>query len=69
VDVREPPVVASSSLVAGAINLTRSFLQVQADLESPTHRADLAQGYRLVLYCRSGARWALVAKDAPKHGN
>jgi rhodanese-related sulfurtransferase len=68
VDVREPPEVASSGLVAGAINVPRGLLEFQADPESPTYRAELAQGHRLVLYCGSGARSALAAKTLQDMG-
>ena len=41
VDVREPPEVASSGLVDGAINVPRGLLEFQADPESPTHRGSI----------------------------
>ena len=68
VDLREPPEVANSGLVNGAINVPRGLLEFQADPDSPTHRAELSQGRRLVLYCGSGARSALAAKTLQDMG-
>ncbi len=68
VDLREPPEIANSGLVDGAINVPRGLLEFQADPDSPTHRAELAQGRRLVLYCGSGARSALAAKTLQDMG-
>ena len=68
VDLREPPEVANSGLVDGAINVPRGVLEFQADPDSPTHRAELSQGRRLVLYCGSGARSALAAKTLQDMG-
>ena len=62
VDVREPAELASSGTVKGAVNVPRGLLEFQADPESPTHRTELSQAARLVLYCGSGARSALAAK-------
>ena len=65
-DVREPPEIAGSGLVDGAINVPRGLLEFQADPDSPTHRAELSEGRRLVIYCGSGARSALAAKRCRK---
>lgn len=62
VDVREPAELANSGTVKGAVNVPRGLLEFQADPESPTHRTELSQAARLVLYCGSGARSALAAK-------
>ena len=68
VDLREPPEVAISGLVDGALNVPRGLLEFQADPDSPAHKAELSQGRRLVLYCGSGARSALAAKTLQDMG-
>lgn len=68
VDVREPPEVQNAGLVDGAINVPRGLLEFQVDPDSPTHKAELSEGRRLVLYCGSGARSALAAKTLQDMG-
>lgn len=68
VDIREPGEVVKSGLVAGAVHVPRGLLEFQADPESPTHNAKLADRSRLVLYCGSGARSALAAKSLKDMG-
>lgn len=63
VDVRESEEVAKTGRIAGAIHVPRGFLEFQADPASPTHKAELGGGRRLVLYCASGNRSALAAKS------
>ena len=67
-DVREPPEVASSGLIDGAVNVPRGLLEFQADPDSPTHRAELSERRRIVIYCGSGARSALAAKTLQEMG-
>ena len=62
VDVREGEELAKTGKIAGAVHVPRGFLEFQADPASPTHRAELGGGKRLVLYCGSGNRSALAAK-------
>ncbi|MFC6046936.1 rhodanese-like domain-containing protein, partial [Methylobacterium hispanicum] len=62
VDVREGEELAKTGRIAGAVHVPRGFLEFQADPESPTHKAELGGGRRLVLYCASGNRSALAAK-------
>ena len=68
VDIREPGEVVKSGLVAGAVHVPRGLLEFQADPESPTHNAKLADRSRLVIYCGSGARSALAAKSLKDMG-
>lgn len=68
VDVREPPEVENTGLVNGAIAVPRGLLEFQVDPNSPTHKAELSEGRRLVLYCGSGARSALAAKTLQDMG-
>ncbi|WP_457107651.1 rhodanese-like domain-containing protein [Methylobacterium sp. P5_C11] len=62
VDVREGEELAKTGRIAGAVHVPRGVLEFQADPASPTHRAELGGGKRLVLYCGSGNRSALAAK-------
>ena len=43
-------------------------LEFQADPTSPSHKAELGGGKRLVLYCGSGSRSALAAKTLKEMG-
>ena len=68
VDVREGEELAKTGRIAGAVHVPRGFLEFQADPESPTHKAELGDGRRLVLYCGSGNRSALAAKTLKDMG-
>ncbi|MGH1589377.1 rhodanese-like domain-containing protein [Methylobacterium phyllosphaerae] len=62
VDVREGEELAKTGRIAGAVHVPRGVLEFQADPASPSHKAELGSGRRLVLYCASGNRSALSAK-------
>ncbi len=68
VDVREGEGLAKTGRIAGAVHVPRGFLEFQADPKSPTHKAELGDGRRLVLYCGSGNRSALAAKTLKDMG-
>lgn len=68
VDVREPGELAASGKIKGAVHVPRGLLEFQADPESPSHKTELANADRLVLYCGSGARSALAAKTLQDMG-
>jgi len=61
-DVREGAEVAQSGVIPGALHVSRSFLEFQADPESPMHNPALDRGKRVVVYCASGGRSTLAAK-------
>ncbi|KAA0121868.1 rhodanese-like domain-containing protein [Methylobacterium sp. P1-11] len=63
VDVREGEELAKTGRIAGAVHVPRGFREFQADPASPTHRAELGGGKRLLLYCGSGNRSAVAAKS------
>lgn len=67
VDVREGGEWQQGHL-PGAVHAPRGFLEFIADPESPMHKAELASGKRLVLYCASGGRSALAAKTLKDMG-
>ncbi|EIZ84820.1 MAG: sulfurtransferase [Cupriavidus sp.] len=62
VDVREGEELSKTGKIAAAVHVPRGFLEFQADPSSPTHRAELGGGKKLLLYCGSGNRSALAAK-------
>lgn len=62
VDVRESEELAKTGRITGAVHVPRGVLEFQVDPASPTHKAELGGGRRLVLYCASGNRSALAAK-------
>jgi rhodanese-related sulfurtransferase len=62
VDVREPPEVEKSGKVAGAVNISRSFLEFRADPDSPSHDKNFSKDKNVIVYCGSGGRSALSGK-------
>ena len=62
VDVREPPEVEQTGKVAGAVNVSRSFLEFRADPDSPSHDKNFAKNKNVIVYCGSGGRAALSGK-------
>jgi rhodanese-related sulfurtransferase len=68
VDVREGEELRKTGKVQGAVHVPRGFLEFQADPTSPSHKAELGGGKRLVLYCGSGSRSALAAKTLKEMG-
>lgn len=67
VDVREGHEWAQGHL-PGALHAPRGFLEFLADPESPAHKAELASGRPLVIYCASGGRSALAAQRLREMG-
>jgi rhodanese-related sulfurtransferase len=68
VDVREGDELARTGRIAGAVHVPRGVLEFQADPASPSHKAELGGGRKLVLYCASGNRSALAAKALQEMG-
>src|ERR1700746_389726 len=62
VDVREPPEVEKTGKVAGAINVSRSFLEFRAEPISPSHDKNFGKDKNVIVYCASGGRAALSGK-------
>jgi rhodanese-related sulfurtransferase len=62
VDVREAPEVEKTGMVAGAVNVSRSFLEFRADPDSPSHDKNFAKDKNVIVYCGSGGRAALGGK-------
>jgi rhodanese-related sulfurtransferase len=68
VDVREGGELATQGKIPGAVHAPRGHLEFFADPSSPYHKAELASGKRLVVYCASGGRSALAAKTLKDMG-
>jgi len=67
-DVREPPEVAASGKVPGALAVPRGLVEFRADPASPLHDAAFDRGKTVIAYCASGGRSALVGKTLKDMG-
>lgn len=68
VDVRDPPEVAKSGKLKGAVNVSRGMLEFRADPESPYHEAPFGKDKTVILYCASGGRSALAGQALQQLG-
>ena len=68
VDVREAEELQKTGKLEGAVHVPRGFLEFQADPNSSTHKPELGEGKKLILYCGSGNRSALGAKSLKDMG-
>ena len=60
-DLREPPELAASGTVPGALPIPRGLLEFRADPESPDRNPAFAKPV-VITYCASGGRAALAGK-------
>ena len=67
-DVREPPEVATSGPVPGALAVPRGLVEFRADPASPMHDKAFDRAKTIVTYCASGGRSALVGKTLKDMG-
>ena len=67
-DVREPPEVATSGKVPGALAVPRGLVEFRADPASPMHDKAFDRSKTIVCYCASGGRSALVGKTLKDMG-
>ena len=67
-DVRDAPEVEKSGKVAGALHVSRGMLEFRADPESPYHDKTFSKDKNIILYCASGGRSALAAKQLKDMG-
>jgi rhodanese-related sulfurtransferase len=68
VDLREPPEVAASGKVAGALTIPRGLLEFRADPESALHEAAFDRAKTIITYCASGGRAAMAGKTLKDMG-
>lgn len=61
IDLREPPEVAASGKVPGALEIPRGLLEFRVDPENPDRNAALGKPV-VITYCASGGRAALAGK-------
>lgn len=67
-DVREPPEVAASGKIAGALAIPRGLVEFRADPGVPAHDAALDPTKTIVVYCAAGGRAALVGETLKNMG-
>jgi rhodanese-related sulfurtransferase len=68
VDLREPPEVAASGKVPGALAIPRGLLEFRADPDSALHEAAFDRAKTIVTYCASGGRAAMAGKTLKDMG-
>lgn len=67
-DVREPPEVAASGKVPGALAIPRGLVEFRADPESQLHDARFDRAKTIIAYCASSGRSAPVGKTLSDMG-
>jgi rhodanese-related sulfurtransferase len=67
-DVREPPEVATSGKIEGALAIPRGLVEFRADPGAPAHDAALDPAKTIVIYCAAGGRAALVGQTLKNMG-
>lgn len=67
-DVREPPEVAASGKVPGAVAIPRGLVEFRADPTGASHDKNFDPSKTIVAYCASGGRSALVLKTLKDMG-
>ena len=67
-DVREPPEIAASGKIAGALAIPRGLVEFRADPASSSYNAAFDPAGTIVIYCASGARAALAGKTLKDMG-
>jgi rhodanese-related sulfurtransferase len=67
-DVREPPEVAASGKVPGAMAVPRGLVEFRADTTAASHDKAFDPAKTIVAYCASGGRSALVGKTLKDMG-
>ncbi|MCB4821982.1 rhodanese-like domain-containing protein [Roseicella aerolata] len=68
VDLREPPEVAASGKVPGALAIPRGLLEFRADPDSALHEAAFDRAKTIITYCASGGRAAMAGKTLKDMG-
>jgi rhodanese-related sulfurtransferase len=68
VDIRDQPELERDGQIPGAIHASRGMLEFLVDPESPYHNPAFAAGKNCLLYCASGGRSALAARQIQEMG-
>ncbi|MBT9471713.1 MAG: rhodanese-like domain-containing protein [Pseudomonadota bacterium] len=68
VDVRDPPEVAATGKVKGAINISRGMIEFRADSDTASYDPAFQKDRPIILYCASGGRSALAGKALKEMG-
>jgi rhodanese-related sulfurtransferase len=68
IDVREKH-EREAAHIPGSYHAARGFLELIAAKDGPMHQEVFASGNHLILYCGTGGRSALSAKNSSRHGN
>jgi rhodanese-related sulfurtransferase len=68
IDIREPPELAQTGIIPGALHAPRGMLEFYADPSSPSYRDAFDPDARLILACDSGARSALAVETLQRMG-
>ncbi len=68
IDVREHKEIASSGKAEGALHIPLAVLRMQADPSSPDFHPELSTDKVIALYCASGARSGMAARQMTSFG-
>jgi len=68
VDVRDSADIAASGTIAGALRVTRGFLEFVADSDTPFHKVELQKDAEIILVCGAGGQAALAGKTLKDMG-
>lgn len=68
VDVRDSGDIAKSGTVAGALRVSRGFIEFVADEATPFHNASLKKDADICLICGAGGQAALAGKTLKDMG-
>lgn len=68
VDIRDLPELERDGRIPGAVHASRGMLEFLVDPESPYHNPVFASGKKYLLYCASGGRSALAARQVQEMG-
>ncbi|WP_112324089.1 rhodanese-like domain-containing protein [Oceanibium sediminis] len=68
VDVRDSGEIAASGTIAGAVRVSRGFIEFAADSSTPHHHPAFQKDAELILICGAGGQAALAGKTLKDMG-
>lgn len=68
VDVRDSKEIDASGTIAGALRITRGFIEFAADPATPFHNEALQKDAKIALVCGAGGQAALTGKTMQDMG-